>query len=98
MKRRLIQWSLCSGIVALVSLLGLLLFDREVVSIFEPLLRPWFGLCCAITPDSWEIQGNILLGLMWMISGVLVYCILFGAIATVLLSAIERRRNKSALY
>lgn len=96
MKRRFMQWGLCSGIAAVVSLVGLLLFDRVVISILEPLLGPWIRLCQAITPDSWEVQGNILLGLTWMISGLLVTCMLIGAIATLLLSAFEKRRGESA--
>lgn len=96
MKRRFIQWGLCSGIIAVVSLLGLLLFDRVVISIFEPLLRPWFLLCRAVTPDAWEVRGNILLGMMWMISGIFVFCILFGAFATLLLAAFEGRRKRRA--
>lgn len=96
MKRRLTQWSLCSVIVALVSLIGLLINGPLVFSIIEPLLRPWIVLCRAITPDSWEIMGNILLGLAWMGSGILVYSALFGAVATLLLSLVERRRDQDA--
>jgi hypothetical protein len=90
MKRRFIQWSLCSGIIASVSLIGLFINDGQLVFlIYEPLLRPWGALCRVITPDSWETMGNILLGLAWMGSGILVYSALLGAIATLLLSVVE---------
>lgn len=97
MKRRFIQWCLCSGVIALVSLIGLFINDGQLVfSIYEPLLRPWGALCRAITPDSWQTMGNILLGLAWMGSGILVYSALFGVIATLLLSLIEGRRDRDA--
>jgi hypothetical protein len=96
MKRRFIQWILCSGVIALVSLVGLVINGQLVFSIFEPLLRPWIVLCRAITPDSWQTMGNILLGLAWMGSGILVYSALFGAVATLLLSLIEGGRDQNA--
>lgn len=96
MKRRFIQWALCSGISAAVSLVGLAINGEVVGSILLPLLRPWFYLCRAITPDSWQTMGNILLGLAWLGSGILVYSALFGAIATLLLSLIGGRRDEIA--
>ena len=97
MKRRFIQWSLCSGVIALVSLIGLFINDGQLVfSIYEPLLRPWIFLCRAITPDSWQTMGNILLGLARMGSGILVYSALLGAIATLLLFLIEGRRVRAS--
>ncbi len=80
----------------MVSLIGLFINDGQLVfSIYEPLLRPWGALCRAITPDSWQTMGNILLGLAWMGSGILVYSALLGAIATLLLFLIEGRRVRS---
>ena len=74
MKQRLSQWMLFTNIVFLSSLLALLLFERA-----DTLLAPWLSICRAITPISWQIQGNILLGIMWLVCGVAVYSIFIGA-------------------
>ena len=96
MKRRFSQWGICSGVIALVSLIGLVINGQLVISIIEPLLSPWIALCRVITPDSWQTMGNIPLALAWLGSGILVYSALLGAIATLLLSLIERRRDRDA--
>ena len=81
----------------MVSMIGLVINGQFVISIFEPLLSPWVFLCGAITPDSWQTMGNIPLGLAWLGSGILVYSALFGAITTLLLSLMERRRDRDAV-
>ena len=79
MKQRLSQWMLFTNIVFLSSLLALLLFERAGTEAADTLLAPWFSICRAITPISWQIQGNILLGIMWLVCGVAVYSISIGA-------------------
>ena len=78
MNRKSSQWMLFTGIVFLSSLGGLILFERAGAEVAEALLTPWFAICRAITPMSWQTQGNILLGMMWLVCGVAVYSIFIG--------------------
>ena len=79
MKRLLSQWLLCSVIVFLASLLLLHFFEETTFNVFETLLTPWLPICRALTPDSWPVERNILLGLMYFFSGAAVYSMLIGA-------------------
>ena len=78
MNRRLSQWMLFTGMVFLSSLGALVLSERAGAEVAETLLTPWFAICRAITPISWQTQGNILRGMMWLVSGVVVYSMLIG--------------------
>lgn len=42
---------------------------------------------------SWQTQGNILLGLTWLISGIAVYCLLIGAAGVFMLAVADRLRT-----
>ncbi|NNE91892.1 MAG: hypothetical protein HKN23_09620 [Verrucomicrobiales bacterium] len=79
--RRFLQsWLLTSGIVCVFGLLGLLFFDRQAVEIAEVIFEPWFRFCEAVTPEAWQVRGNILLGLGWLISGIAVYSVALGGL------------------
>ena len=95
-QRRLSQWAFFSGLSILVALVGLLAFDRFTISLLEPLLKPWFAFCGLLTPDAWEVRGNLLLGMGVMLSGVLGYSMLLGGIVTGLAAFFEGmgRRTK----
>jgi hypothetical protein len=61
---------------------GFLLFGgRLATDTSETVLKPWFALCACITPNQWQIQGNSLLGMLWLFSGVVIVSILAGAAA-----------------
>lgn len=94
-KRRFIQWALSSALAAIVSLVGLVVNGERLFPVFEPLLDPWIVLCRAITPDSWQTMGNIPLALAWIGSGIVVYSGVLGALLTLLLAMIEKRRQQS---
>ena len=74
---------LCAATVFLSSLLALLLFERAnaevALEVALTLLTPWFAICKAMTPLSWQTWGNIPLFLMWLVSGIAVYSVLIGA-------------------
>ncbi len=80
MRRRFSQWMLFTGIMFLSSIGALVLFDRAAAEVAGTLLTPWFAICSAITPTAWQTQGNILLGMMWLVSGVAVYSMLGGTL------------------
>jgi len=79
MKRKLPQWILCSIVVFLATCLLLEFFEETTFDIVATLLTPWFSMCKALTPLSWQVRGNIFLALMWIFSGVAVYSMLIGA-------------------
>lgn len=76
-------------------MIALVIDAKVMIETFEPLFELWLDLCRAITPDSWETLGNILLGLAWMGSGILFYSASFGAVVTYLLYLMERRKGKN---
>lgn len=80
MKKRLAQWVLCSGVVSTLSLAALMVSQRTGTDVAEVVLNPWFALCDAVTPDAWQTRGNILLGLAWLISGVVAWGAVIGAL------------------
>ena len=93
MKRRCSQWLFVTGIVSLALLGALILFEPASTKIADPVLTPWFAICRNITPASWQIRGNILLFMMWLISGIIVYSMLLGVTVVSLLAIVERRRK-----
>jgi len=90
MKQRLTQWALVTSALCLLSLIALLLFDRAFLGVTEPMLNPWLGFCRAVTPEAWQTKGNILLGLGWLFSGVVIYSMLIGAIFVVSAEGIKK--------
>jgi len=75
------RWLLWAGSLSILFLLVALLFEQAFVDMTEVVMQPWFAFCRLITPDAWQTQGNIPLGLSWMISGVLFYASLLSATA-----------------
>jgi hypothetical protein len=96
MKRRFVQWSLISAGAGSLVLVGLLIFPKLSIALVEPLLEPWLAICRALTPEAWQVQGNILLGMGWMISGVALYSLLAGAVAVAAWAFVDRRRRRHA--
>lgn len=93
MKRLLSQWALVSNALCLLALTSLLLFAPTFLEVVEPMLNAWLGFCRIVTPDAWEVRGNILLGLGWLFSGVVIYSMLTGAIFVVSAAGIEKLRE-----
>ena len=93
MKRRIIQWHFFSWILCVLLLAGALLFQQAATSIAESLLEPWFAICRTITPVAWQTTGNALLGLLWLLSGIVVYSMLIGALGVVGWTIADRMRK-----
>jgi hypothetical protein len=66
-------------------LLTALLFEQAFVEAAELVMQPWFAFCRVVTSEAWQTQGNILLGLSWMFSGVFVYASLIGVVGVAFL-------------
>ncbi|MEE2715086.1 MAG: hypothetical protein VYD34_03665 [Verrucomicrobiota bacterium] len=90
MKRRLIQWVLITSALCLLALATLLLFAPAFLEVLDPMLNVWLGFCRAVTPEVWQVRGNIPLGLGWLFSGVVIYSMLTGAIFVVSAAGIEK--------
>ena len=93
MKRRLTQWALITSALCLLALTALFLFAPTFLEVVEPMLNVWLGFCRTVTPETWEVRGNILLGLGWLFSGVVIYSMLAGAIFIVSATGIEKLRE-----
>jgi hypothetical protein len=93
MKRRLIQWALITSALCLLALTALLLFAPAFLEVVEPMLNAWLGFCRIVTPDAWQVRGNILLGLGWLFSGVVIYSMLAAASFIVSAAGIEKLRE-----
>ena len=91
MNVRLSHCALVSGCLCGLALALTVLFDRTATRGLEILLRPWFSLCEFLTPDSWQATGHVLLGMIWLLSGVAVYSLIFGTIWVVLRATLKRR-------
>jgi len=74
-------------------MIAIILFERASIDLAELILKPWFGLCRAVTPMAWQTQGNILLGLMWLVSGVVVYSMVMGAALVGILTVAEKSKK-----
>lgn len=94
MKRILLQFGVVTGIVCLLPLIAMLVMGRPATDAAEALLDPWFVVCSAITPDSWETQGNIIMGLIWVVSGAVAYSILISTALVVVWWALGGRQSK----
>jgi hypothetical protein len=86
MKRRVWQWFFFTVLVCSLALASLFLFEDSVADYFFELLESWRDLCAHITPDEWQVQGNILLGLVWLFTGVLAYSMIIGLCCVILLA------------
>tara|TARA_B100000809_G_scaffold265659_1_gene325189 strand:+ start:1649 stop:2020 length:372 start_codon:yes stop_codon:yes gene_type:complete len=98
MKHIFSQWLLHTNLVFLAALSALLLFEKTGTEVAETLLAPWFVICRTLTPPSWQFQGNIPLGLMWLFSGVAVYSMLIGACLIVCGRFLPRRRLEQPAF
>ena len=74
------KWILVTGIVFLVLLLLTFALQDKAMFIWDIIMNSWFPICQALTPIEWQTKGNILLGLMWLVSGLAVYSRTIGAI------------------
>ena len=88
--RRLWQWFFFTVLVCSLALAALVFFEQPVVDFAVNLLEPWRDLCAAITPEQWQVQGNILLGLMWLFTGVVAYSMIIGLCCVILLALVEK--------
>ena len=86
MKRRLGQWFFFTGFVCAIALAALFLFEAAIADYFFGLLGPWRDLSAKVTPEEWQVQGNILLGLIWLFTGVLAYSMITGLCCVILLA------------
>ena len=86
MERRVRQWFFFTVLVCSLALASLFLFEDSVADYFFELLGSWRDLCARFTPDEWQVQGNILLGLVWLFTGVLAYSMLIGLCCVILLA------------
>ena len=91
MKLRLSHCALVSGCVCAAALALTIIFERASTRVLDILLRPWFSLCEFLTPDSWQATGHVLLGMIWLLSGVAVYSLIFGTIWVVLRATLKLR-------
>ena len=94
MKRLLTQWALVSNALCLLALTSLLLFAPTFLEVVEPMLNPWLGFCRAVTPEAWQVRGNIPLGLGWLFSGVVIYSMLTGALFVGTVSGVQKLREQ----
>ena len=86
------DWLLYTNLVFLFSLFAFWLFEKTAFEVVETLLAPWFVICRALTPASWQVEKNIILGLMYFFSGLAVYSMLIGACLVTCGRYISRRR------
>lgn len=94
-KRRCSQCLLISAVIGAISLSGLILFQRAATSLAETLLAPWFTICEMVTPIEWQTAGNALLGVTWLIPGVVASSLCIGAVCAVGMATIDRLRKAS---
>ena len=71
---------LVTGIVFLVLLLLTFALEDKAIFIWDIIMNSWFPICKVLTPIEWQTKGNILLGLMWFVSGLAVYSMAVGTI------------------
>ncbi len=80
MKTYMFKWLKLSSIIFCTILLLVLLSGRLGTDILEFVMNPWFNFFSAITPNDWQVRGNILLGLMFLISGLAFYSAILSGI------------------
>jgi hypothetical protein len=90
MRKTLLQLGTLSAILCALSLIFLVTLGRTATRAADALLAPWFSVCAAVTPDAWEAKGNIILGLVWMVSGLVAYCILISAALVVVWAVLNK--------
>lgn len=88
MKRELLKFGIVSFVIFILLMIAMVGLGRTATRTADQLLDPWFTFCAAVTPDSWETQGNILLGLFWLVSGLFAYSMLISAVLVSMTSAI----------
>ena len=94
MKRRLSECLVIAGIIFFTLLAVMVLFERSATSIAYTALEPWFAICGAITPMSWQVTGNVLLVLTWIVSGVAAYSLVLAALIVIGLAVADRIRKE----
>ncbi len=96
MRRRLWQWLFFTVLVCSLALAALFFFEQPVADFAVNLLEPWLDLCAVITPEQWQTQDNILLGLMWLFFGVIVYAMLISMVCVTLLATVGKCCKKKS--
>ena len=74
------------------------MFDEVAGTVAVSLLEPWFAVCKAWTPRNWQTQGNIPLGLTFIISGVAVYSMGISLAGMIILSAVRTLTKRLMLW
>ena len=95
MMQHLGRWISSTFFILSVSLLGVVMFDEQAGPIVFSCLQPWLAICVAITPDAWQTQRNIPLGLIFLFSGMTVYSILGGFACVMIWAAVRRWKNRA---
>ena len=97
MTTRFTQWWIMTGSVFVLMFLAVML-SRTLTYALDWLLHPWFLFCEAITPQVWQTKGNMLLGMMWLLSGIIAYSATTGALIVAGLSFSDRIRKQRSTY
>ena len=92
MHRFLHHACLASLVMFLLMIGSLLLFERQTVEVTEVLLAPWLALCAYVTPQDWQVRGNALLGLAWLLSGLAAMAATLGVLAATIAQLLRKRR------
>ena len=80
-------------LVCSLALAALFLFEDSVADYYFGLLEPWQDLCANITPEEWQVEDNILLGFLWLLTGVVAYSMLMGLCCVILLAFAQASRH-----
>ena len=92
MKRFILRWITLGLGLFLFFVLLLQVSEPVATSVIEPVMKPWLSICAAVTPEAWQTEGNIILGLVWLVSGALVYSMILSALILVILSTFTRMK------
>lgn len=88
-----------TGGLALLWLGYVIADERKGMELTESILMPWLEICRDLTPENWQKQGNIILGMVWFFSGVVVCSVIAALTGAFLLALAEywwKRRQRTA--
>jgi len=74
------KWIFVSAIIFLLLLLLTFILQENAIFIWDLIFNFWFPICESLTPIKWQTKGNILLGLIWLISGLAFYSMIIGLV------------------
>ena len=69
--------------------------DRTAGRLTEVVLEPWLALCRSVTPEAWQTRGNVPLGLLWLLAGMLVGSMVLAAAGLVVATLLRRSAGAS---